>query len=111
VITKAWPDAPGPVRVTFELPGSVWAENVFLVGEFNDWNQTATPMLQSGSDGAWRVTLELEPERAYQYRYLIDGEIWHTDYGADGFAANEYGSDNSIVRTAAPGPPAGGAAN
>ena len=26
------------VRVTFEMPSSVWAERVNLVGDFNDWD-------------------------------------------------------------------------
>ena len=26
------------VRVTFELPSSLWAERVNLVGDFNDWD-------------------------------------------------------------------------
>jgi 1,4-alpha-glucan branching enzyme len=90
------------VRVTFALPGSVWAERVHLVGEFNDWHRTATPMRQSGDEGLWRVTLELDAGRRYQYRYLLDGEIWHTDYGADDFVANEYGSDNAVVDASLP---------
>jgi 1,4-alpha-glucan branching enzyme len=88
--------------VTFELPGSVWAETVYVVGEFNDWDRTATPMHQVGDEGTWTVSVDLEAGRDYQYRYLMDGEVWHTDYGADGFVANEFGSDNSVVHAGLP---------
>ena len=90
---------PGKLRVTFELPASIWAERVHLVGQFNEWDRARTPMRQTGPDGGWRVTLELERGVAYQFRYLIDGETWYNDYTADSYVANEYGSDNSVVRT------------
>jgi 1,4-alpha-glucan branching enzyme len=89
----------GKVSVTFELPASVWAERVNLVGEFNGWDRSRTPMRQSGPYGAWRVTLALDVDREYQFLYLIDGTTWYTDYAADSFVVNEYGTDNSIVRT------------
>ena len=91
--------AAGTVRVTFELPSSMWAEQVHLVGSFNDWSQTRTPMRQTGPDGAWRVTLELPAHGTFEFRYLIDGETWYTDYTADAYVVNEYGSDNSVVHT------------
>ncbi len=89
----------GKVRVTFELPASVWAGQVHLVGDFNQWDQHRTPMRQTGPDGAWRVTLDLEAGNEYEFRYLIDDETWHTDAGADGFVTNDYGTDNAVVRT------------
>jgi 1,4-alpha-glucan branching enzyme len=99
MIHKAAGSVPGKVSITFSLPSSIWAEQINIVGSFNDWDKTRTPMRQSGTDGEWRLTLELEADQEHQYRYLIDGETWYTDYNADGFVANEYGSDNSVVRT------------
>ena len=49
---------PDHVRVVFELPSSVWADHVFLVGDFNDWNETATPLRQE-RNGSWWVSLDL----------------------------------------------------
>jgi 1,4-alpha-glucan branching enzyme len=108
MIHKEASKSQGKVFVTFELPSSIWAEKANLVGEFNDWSRTQTPMFQSKIDGAWRVTIELDADRDYQFRYLIDGETWYTDYFADSYVANEYGSDNSVVHTAPPPPPAAG---
>lgn len=93
---------PGCVRVTFELPSCIWADRIFVVGDFNEWSTTATPLAQE-RDGVWRVTLDLPQGSRYEYRYLIDGH-WKTDCHADGFATNAHGSENSIVCTTLPMP-------
>ena len=86
-----------PVEHTFRLPASVGAEQVWLVGELNDWSRTAHPMRR---EGEWfTLTLELEPRRSYRYRYLLDGERWENDWDADEYVPNEFGTDDSVVRT------------
>src|SRR5689334_11871789 len=49
------------------------AREVFLVGEFNDWDAKATPM-QRGADGTWHVELMLPPG-FYRYKFVVDS-IW-----------------------------------
>ena len=87
----------GLVRVTFELPSTVWAERVNLVGEFNDWDTMSTPMTRERADANWKVSVELETGRRYRFRYLVDGKEWLNDWHADGFDENPYGSDDSVV--------------
>ncbi len=87
----------GSVRVTFTMPVGTWADSIHLVGDFNDWNPSATP-LQLRED-SWSVTLDLEPNRTYQYRYLINGTEWCNDWRADSYMPNELGGDNSVVTT------------
>ena len=86
-------------KVTFRLPRELApeAERVYIVGEFNDWNQQATPMKRLKS-GDWTVTLELEPGREYRYRYLIDGTCWENDRFADDYVPNPFGSEDSVIR-------------
>lgn len=84
-------------RVTFSLPNSVWADNIYLVGDFNGWNNTSHPFTV-GRDGSWSITVDLELNREYQFRYRRDGE-WMNEPQADGYAQNPYGSDNFIVVT------------
>jgi len=99
MITKEpYPDGK-QMRVTFELPSSIWAERVNLVGDFNDWDTAANEMRQSRTDGAWRITLTLPAGREYQFRYLVNGRDWHNDWHADRYAPNLYGTDNSVVKT------------
>ncbi|MGE4538937.1 isoamylase early set domain-containing protein [Desulfovibrio sp. JY] len=73
------------------------AGNVGLVGEFNDWEIDATPMRRQ-KDGSFSVTLDLPTGREYQFRYLIDGEIWISDPESDKHAFSPFGDcENSVV--------------
>jgi 1,4-alpha-glucan branching enzyme len=87
------------VRVTFELPSSVWAERVNLVGDFNDWDTVKDEMRQSRNNGNWRISLVLPKGHTYQFRYLVNGQDWQNDWHADKYAKNKFGTDNSVVQT------------
>lgn len=84
-------------RVTFSFPGEIWADTIYLVGDFNEWNQSSHPF-QLNRAGVWILTVELEADRFYQFRYLCDG-VWTNDNQADAYAHNRYGSDNFVVVT------------
>jgi 1,4-alpha-glucan branching enzyme len=85
-------------KVTFELPVDVeGGQDVYLVGEFNDWNAHATKLRKKGSSFA--VTLDLDRDREYQYRYLIDETTWRNDQAADRYVPNPFNGENSVVST------------
>ena len=88
--------AKGKVRVTFSMPALDGVTQLYVVGDFNEWNETATPM-EKAADGSWSVALTLEGNRAYQYRYFANGQTWHNDWAADAYAPNTFGSDNCVV--------------
>lgn len=90
----------GCVRVTFEIPASLWADRINLVGDFNNWDPCASPF-QRMRNGVWRVTLDLPAWQRYEFRYLIDGR-WSTDFHADGCAKSKFQSLNSFVETILP---------
>ena len=46
-------------RVTFTLPGSLWADAIYLVGDFNDWHRTAHP-LNRRRGGEWYIKVNAE---------------------------------------------------
>ncbi len=85
-------------KVTFEVPREISARSASLVGDFNAWTDDATPMRRL-KDGRFTVTLELAPGKAYQFRYLLDGDRWENDWRADRYVPNPYGGDNSVVLT------------
>jgi 1,4-alpha-glucan branching enzyme len=93
------------VKVAFEYPKDEWPENiqvesVSLVGDFNGWEVSATPMSR-GRGSNFRATLELAPGRAYQFRYLINGEHWRNERHADRYVPNDFGGENCVVETPA----------
>jgi hypothetical protein len=84
------------VPVTFTLPSEVGAGDVALCADFNNWTAGSIP-LSRGGDGAWQVTVPLEPGNTYRFRYLLDGERWENAWQADRYEPNPFGSDNSVV--------------
>ena len=86
-------------KVTFRLPRELanGASRVALVGDFNDWNPGSLP-LEKLKSGEFKVTIDLESGREYQFRYLIDGETWQNDDGADRYVPSGFaGAENSVV--------------
>jgi 1,4-alpha-glucan branching enzyme len=86
-------------KVTFRLPqkAAPEARKVTIVGDFNNWSATDTP-LKKLKNGTFSVTLDLEQNREYQFRYLIDSTNWENDWKADKYVQTQYGdSENSVV--------------
>ena len=66
-----------PVEKTVEFAFSApEAREVFLAGEFNDWNTRSLPLKKSGG-GVWRTKIKLAPGR-YEYKFFVDN-AWVED--------------------------------
>ncbi len=89
----------GKLIVTFQFPAADWAQEVHLVGDFNEWNKQRSPMCKDPAHPLWSLQLELDKGREYQFRYLVNQTSWHNDWHADKYAPNIHGSDNSVVVT------------
>ena len=67
---------------------AVWAPNakqVYVIGEFNDWNESATPMTKLGSGGIHSVFVP-GVGTGVLYKYLIITQAGEKLYKADPFA-------------------------
>lgn len=95
--TGAAPDAPLTAGFVLHRPA---AQRVALVGEFNGWDPTATPMARS-DEGTWTATVTLAPGR-HAYAYVVDGETWVTDPRVPTTRDLDYGRDHSIMVVGAP---------
>jgi hypothetical protein len=97
-IKKVYIKSKSSCKVTFTLPKEAAGEakKVTVVGDFNAWDNDASPMKRL-STGSFEITLELPSKRDYRFRYFIDGCRWENDWCADEYKLNPYGSDDSVV--------------
>ena len=89
-------------KVVFELPASeipadITVDQVTLVGDFNDWDPSKTPMNFIKKRKVYQATVDLEPGQQYQFRYLVNGEHYCNDWEADGYVPSGHGDDNCLV--------------
>ena len=86
-------------KVTFSIaPEEIpIPKNVYLVGDFNNWN-LKTDKMKPLKNGTFTTTIDLTIGQAYQFRYLMDGARWENDDSADAYEYSDFGNcDNSVV--------------
>jgi predicted flap endonuclease-1-like 5' DNA nuclease len=86
-------------KVTFTLPkeAAYDANEVRILGEFNDWNWEIAPSMKA-TKTEFKATIELATGRSYQFRYMIDQGRWENDWDADDYITSPYtGIENSVV--------------
>ncbi len=86
-------------KVTFSLTSEEVAnvEKVQLLGDFNGWNLDEAVDLKKFKNGSFKTTLDLETEKEYQFKYLIDGVKWENDAEADKYVNNGVSADDNFV--------------
>ncbi|GAB4278222.1 MAG: hypothetical protein Kow0080_29690 [Candidatus Promineifilaceae bacterium] len=89
----------GNVEVEFSVDIQETDVSAYLVGDFNNWDNRATPMTRT-ENGRWQVTLQLEPNTYYHFQYLINQQCKVNDEGADGYVKKSSGQAVSVVSTA-----------
>ena len=82
------------VRFDLMLPNA--AQEVALVGDFNGWDEHATPMVRRRDDGAWSAKVPLSPGR-HVYAFVIDGRRWLVDPLAPQVPDGGYGPANAVI--------------
>ena len=86
-------------KVTFRLSKEDVknAKSVHIAGNFNNWSKVKTPMKQL-KNGNFSITLDLEKDKEYQFRYIIDKQTWFNDTEADKFVPSGFsGSQNCVI--------------
>ena len=81
----------GKTRFAFVRPTD---ETVYLVGDFNNWDESTHPM-RRGPDGTHVLEMELKPGE-YEYKFKV-GRVWFNDYYAHKYVPNPWGSENSVA--------------
>ena len=81
------------VEFVFVAPA---ARNVSLVGDFNGWDATATPMRRTDGRATWSVSVPL-PAGRHVYAFVVDGNDWVADPQAPLSPEQWFGQRNSVV--------------
>jgi len=83
-------------KVTFTYTAPK-VSTIYLVGDFNEWNASATP-LKKLKNGTFKVVVDLETKQSYQYKFIVDGE-YVNDNQAETLIFNEYANtENSLIK-------------
>ncbi len=91
-------------KVTFSIPKENFKTEdvVKVLGNFNNWHwEEAISMSPKGSD--LKAEILLSPDARYEYRFLLNDQVWFNDRDADTYAETPFGVKNSVsVVPAAP---------
>jgi len=88
--------ASGLVSHVFKFVAPPGTKTVNLAGTFDDWNVHADLMSKASDGVTWSITLNLEPG-IYQYKFVLDGNVWKIDPTAPVPATGPDSSGNSIL--------------
>jgi predicted carbohydrate-binding protein with CBM48 len=91
-------DVAVPTQFVLDAPR---ASHVALVGDFNAWDATTTPLARVSSSRIWTVTVLLAPGR-HTYAFMIDGTAWTLDPRAPAAQDLDFGTPSSVVLVGAP---------
>jgi 1,4-alpha-glucan branching enzyme len=101
MITKQFMKSKPVCKATFTLPVDIApdAENIQVLGEFNNWDPNHALEMKKQKNGFFKATVELESGKNYQFRYLVNGNTWLNDQEADQYVSTQYGTENCVIST------------
>ena len=91
------PDAvPVPTQFVYDGP----ARRVVLVGDFNNWDEQATPLEREPGSALWSVTVPIQRGR-HIYAFLVDS-VWTVDKRAPVASDPDFGVTGSVILVGRP---------
>ncbi|MBN1487755.1 MAG: isoamylase early set domain-containing protein [Anaerolineae bacterium] len=86
------------VKISFVLPEDHPNLPATVVGDFNGWDNEATP-LQKRSNKTYSAVVTLEKDRRYLFRYRAEDGSWFNEEDSDAFEPNDFSSENCVLLT------------
>ena len=77
------------------------ARSVAVAGDFNDWQREGVALRDADGDGVWTGFVALRPGQ-HKYMFIVDGEQWVTDPGAERYVDDGFGMQNAVITVTAP---------
>jgi 1,4-alpha-glucan branching enzyme len=72
------------------------AGRVSLIGDFNQWDASATPLVRDEKNGTWTAFVTLRPGM-HTYSFVLDGRHFVADPAAPMAPDDGYGHKSSVV--------------
>jgi chromosome partitioning protein len=85
---------PESKEVIFAMESSA-AKDIYIAGDFNDWQISDESRLARGENGYWEKQMKL-PHGKYRYKFVVDGE-WMVDSKNQAREINAFGSFDSVM--------------
>lgn len=83
-------------KVTFSIQAKE-AKTVEVAGAFNNWKAQSTP-LKKLKNGTFKGSVNLPTNKAYEFKYVIDGISWVNDDNADKYVWNDFAAgENGLL--------------
>jgi 1,4-alpha-glucan branching enzyme len=76
------------------------AQRVAVVGDFNNWNPTATPMSRA-EGGLWSAIIPMLPGR-HVYGFMVNDSVFTLDPRTPRVRDADFGTDASVVMVGRP---------
>lgn len=98
-VAEVQPPTSDTIRVIKFVLVAPHAVAVSVVGDFNDWNDKATPMTRTPTGGTWSVQVRL-PAGLHGYAFVVNGANgtqWVADPSAPLGPEDGLGAPNSVV--------------
>jgi 1,4-alpha-glucan branching enzyme len=84
------------VKLTFIQPYNGSQARISVVGEFNNWDPKANPLIKR-NNGTASVSVTLPAGQPVRFRYVTDQGVWFNDEAADAYEPGEHGEANCVV--------------
>jgi predicted carbohydrate-binding protein with CBM48 len=96
--TRALQEAPIKWQFVLDAPR---AKSVTVVGDFNAWDGSKTPLERDSTTGVWTALVDVHPGR-HVYAFLVDGKTWTLDPNAPRTKDLDYGTKQSVLMAGMP---------
>jgi len=77
------------------------AHRVSVVGDFNKWDRSTSPMIRSSDNATWSVIIPIVPGR-HVYGYIVDDSLFTLDPRAPKVKDVDLGTEGSVVMVGRP---------
>jgi AMP-activated protein kinase-like protein len=95
VAASASSDAVDAASIPTQFVYDGTAHRVALVGDFNGWDERATPLVREPGSALWSVTVPLQRGR-HVYAFIVDS-TWTTDRRAPVSRDPDFGVEGSVI--------------